>query len=83
MSAALARPISEAGLSILSAHIDGYGERAVDAFYVTGPDGAKLTDARKMNALKARLMASLEEVEAAATPKSRANIQKARASVGR
>jgi len=39
--AALARTIADAGLSILSAHIDGYGERAVDAFYVTGPDGRK------------------------------------------
>jgi UTP:GlnB (protein PII) uridylyltransferase len=30
----LARAISEQGLSIISAHIDSYGERAVDAFYV-------------------------------------------------
>jgi [protein-PII] uridylyltransferase len=31
---ALARTLSDAGLSIQSAHIDNYGERAVDAFYV-------------------------------------------------
>ncbi len=81
--AALAHNISDAGLSILSAHIDGYGERAVDAFYVTEPDGGKLTDPKRMAALKADLMVSLNEVETAATPRSRANLQKARASVGR
>jgi len=78
----LARSISDAGLSILSAHIDGYGERAVDAFYVTEPDGGKLTDPKRMSALKAKLMASLEEVEATA-PRPRANLQRARASVAR
>ena len=80
--AALANNISDAGLSILSAHIDGYGERAVDAFYVTEPNGGKLTDAKRMAALKADLMASLNEAEAA-PPRSRANLQKARASVAR
>ncbi|WP_312166356.1 [protein-PII] uridylyltransferase [Phenylobacterium sp.] len=79
---ALARNIADAGLSILSAHIDSYGERAVDAFYVTERDGGKLTDPKRMAALKSHLMAALEEVEAAA-PRSRANLQKARASVAR
>lgn len=79
---ALARNIADAGLSILSAHIDNYGERAVDAFYVTERDGGKLTDPKRMAALKADMMASLVEVEAAA-PKPRANLQKARASVAR
>lgn len=41
---ALAHTLTDAGLSILSAHIDNYGERAVDAFYVCGEDGQKLTD---------------------------------------
>jgi [protein-PII] uridylyltransferase len=77
----LARTLSEAGLSIVSAHIDGYGERAVDAFYVVGADGGKLTDARKMNALKAALTAALVEADQAAPP--RANLQRARASVAR
>jgi [protein-PII] uridylyltransferase len=80
---ALARNISDAGLSILSAHIDGYGERAVDAFYVVDPEGAKITDPKRMAALKADMMASLEEAESAAPPRSRANLQKARASVAR
>jgi [protein-PII] uridylyltransferase len=79
--AALARTLADAGLSILSAHIDGYGERAVDAFYVTGPGGGKLADGRKGNALKASLLAVLNDVE----PQEgrRANLQRARASVAR
>jgi [protein-PII] uridylyltransferase len=80
--AALARNLSDAGLSILSAHIDGYGERAVDAFYVTEPNGGKLTDSKRMAALKVDMMASLNETEAAPS-RSRANLQKARASVAR
>jgi len=79
--AALARTIADAGLSILSAHIDSYGERAVDAFYVIGADGRKLTDARKGNALKIALLAALKETEP--DEGRRANLQRARASVAR
>jgi [protein-PII] uridylyltransferase len=79
--AALARTIADAGLSILSAHIDSYGERAVDAFYVTGPAGAKLEDMRKGNALKAALLAALNDPDQ--EDGRRANLQRARASVGR
>ncbi len=81
--AALAKPISDAGLSILSAHIDGYGERAVDAFYVVGDQGRKLTDAKAMNALKADLMAALEAIDPSVTNRARSSLQKARASVAR
>jgi [protein-PII] uridylyltransferase len=79
--AALARTIADAGLSILSAHIDGYGERAVDAFYVTGPDGGKLADARRGNALKTALLAALNDPDH--EEGRRANLQRARASVAR
>jgi [protein-PII] uridylyltransferase len=77
----LARTLSDAELSILSAHIESYGERAVDAFYVVGQDGRKLVDSRKKNALKGALEAVLgEEGE----PQGRrANLQRARASVAR
>jgi len=37
----LARVLADHGLSIRSAHIAGFGERAVDSFYVTDGDGAK------------------------------------------
>jgi [protein-PII] uridylyltransferase len=76
----LARAISDAGLSILSAHIDSYGERAVDAFYVTGPDG-KLIERARRNSLKAALETALAEE---GEPQGRrANLQRARASVAR
>jgi [protein-PII] uridylyltransferase len=79
--AALARTIADAGLQVLSAHIDGYGERAVDAFYVTGPKGEKLEDARKGNALKTALLAVLNAADQ--EDGRRSNLQRARASVAR
>ena len=80
--AALARTLADADLSILSAHIDGYGERAVDAFYVVGPHGEKVADARKRNALRAALLAVIAETDAD-EPTPRSNLQRARASVAR
>jgi [protein-PII] uridylyltransferase len=80
--AALARTLADAELSILSAHIDGYGERAVDAFYVVDAHAAKLTDARKGNALKAALIADLNVLEGE-EPTGRRTFQRARASIAR
>jgi [protein-PII] uridylyltransferase len=79
--AALARTLSDAGLQIISAHIDGYGERAVDAFYVVDAEDEKVTDARKGNALKSALMTALAAEDT--DPSRRANLQRARASVAR
>jgi [protein-PII] uridylyltransferase len=81
--AALARTLSDAGLEITSAHIDGYGERAVDAFYVVDEAGQKLTDTRKGNSLKAALLSALNASEAEAGQARRANLPRARASVAR
>lgn len=81
--ASLARTLSDAGLLITSAHIDGYGERAVDAFYVMDAAGKKVTDARKGNALKSALLAALTDSEAETAQSRRANLQRARASVAR
>jgi [protein-PII] uridylyltransferase len=81
--AALAKPISDAGLSILSAHIDGYGERAVDAFYVVDAQGDKVTDPKRMAGLKTDLMAALEATDDQPVARTRANLQKARASIAR
>jgi len=81
--AALARTLSDAGLEITSAHIDGYGERAVDAFYVVDESGAKVTDARKGNTLKAALLSALNDSEAEAGQGRRGNLSRARASVAR
>jgi [protein-PII] uridylyltransferase len=78
----LARAIAEAGLSIHSAHVDNYGERAVDAFYVRGPQGGKLTDAKACNALQSALTEILGDDDQQAT-KGRPRVQRARASVAR
>jgi [protein-PII] uridylyltransferase len=79
---AIAGALAEAGLSIHSAHIDNYGERAVDAFYCQGPDGGKLTSPRRINPLKTALIGVLEE--APAEPQAgRPRLERARASVAR
>ena len=80
--AALARTLADAGLRILSAHIDSYGERAVDAFYVRTAEGGKLADGKAGNAFSARLNEVLVE-EDQQTPKGRPRLQRARASVAR
>jgi [protein-PII] uridylyltransferase len=80
---ALARTVADAGLSIISAHIDGYGERAVDAFYVQTNGGGKLTDTRASNALKAALMEALEDEDAGPARGGRPRLERARASVAR
>jgi [protein-PII] uridylyltransferase len=77
--AALARILAEAELSIQSAHIDNYGERAVDAFYVVTRNG-KLADPQRAAAVRARLLEALEDAESAA---ARPRVERARASAAR
>ena len=79
----LSRALAQAELSIQSAHIDAYGERAIDAFYVHDAGGQKLTDAKALQNLKSALLLVLEEDEAGAQVKGRLRLQRARASVGR
>ncbi len=79
--AALARTLSDADLSIQSAHIDSYGERAVDAFYVSCSDGGKLFDARRAQSLRGRLLEVL--VVGDAGPMNPLIRSKARASAAR
>jgi [protein-PII] uridylyltransferase len=79
---AIAGALAEADLSIQSAHIDNYGERAVDAFYCHLADGGKLIGARPVNALKTALTEVLDD-EAAEPAAGRPRLERARASVGR
>ena len=81
--AELARTLSDAGLLITSAHIDGYGERAVDAFYVVDAAAQKIIDSRKGNALKAALMGVLNDSEDESASGRRAGLSRARASSAR
>jgi [protein-PII] uridylyltransferase len=78
----VARTLSEAGLTIQSAHIDSYGERAVDAFYVQTLQGQKVTEARRIAGLKSVLMEVLDQ-PADASPGKRRRLQSARASASR
>jgi [protein-PII] uridylyltransferase len=78
---ALARAIADAGLSIISAHIDGHGERAVDAFYVQTGSGGKLDNPRAQAALKTALMKVLEAEDLGQN--GRLRLERARASIGR
>ncbi len=70
----LAFALAERGLSIESAHIDSRGARAEDAFYVRTPEGGRVTDARQLADLRARLIAVLQahEPKAPADPARRA-----------
>ena len=47
--AELAHVCAQANVSIASAHIDTYGERAADVFYVHEEDGGQISGARRIN----------------------------------
>ena len=63
--AALARAIVEAGVTIHSAHIATYGERAVDVFYLAGVRGQKLS-VDELDRLKPALLAAATHSTSAA-----------------
>ncbi len=58
--AELARVVADHGLSIRSAHIAGFGERAVDSFYVTDAAGRKPGPTVALDDLRAALEAVLD-----------------------
>jgi [protein-PII] uridylyltransferase len=62
--AQLAHVFAAADLSIVSAHIDSYGERVADVFYVQEAAGGQLTDPRRI----ALVRGQLEEALGAAEP---------------
>jgi [protein-PII] uridylyltransferase len=61
----LTSAIAELGLTIRSAHVATYGERAVDAFYLQDEDGRKIDDMRVHLAIRKKLLAVLGEAPAA------------------
>jgi [protein-PII] uridylyltransferase len=61
--AALAHAIAQAGLTLASAHVDSYGERFADVFYVQDLAGEKPCDAGQIQALEAALLDVLREGE--------------------
>ena len=54
------RALFESGLSISSAIIATYGERAVDVFYVRDQFGHRVMHPERIAAVEAQLMAALE-----------------------
>lgn len=63
----LTSAIAELGLTIRSAHIATYGERAVDAFYLQDEDGRKIDDMRVHLAIRKKLLAALADPQASRT----------------
>ncbi len=78
--AMLARTLSDADLSIQSAHIDNHGERAVDAFYVVDAGGLKVTNPATLDTLRRQLsdVLDFEEPGVASRRLSRARASAAR-----
>ena len=58
---ALAEALFQSRLRVHSAHIATYGERAVDVFYLTDRDGAKLVSPTKLKALQSKLVRAADE----------------------
>ncbi|MBC7767647.1 MAG: ACT domain-containing protein, partial [Phycisphaerales bacterium] len=77
--AELASVCTEAKVSIVSAHIDTYGERAADVFYVQEEGGGQITEPRRIAGVRAQL----EEVLRAAEPAAPADPAKAPLAVAR
>jgi len=78
----LARTLAKSGLTIVSAHVDNYGERAVDVFYVGDARGEKLADAKTLAALKAALIEVLD-YDPGELAAGRPKLSRARASFAR
>ncbi|HMM14062.1 MAG TPA: [protein-PII] uridylyltransferase [Parvibaculum sp.] len=58
---ALTRALFHLGLTIASAHVATYGERAVDVFYVKDVIGQKVTNANKEKAIERHLLDALAD----------------------
>ncbi len=69
--------LTSLGASISSAHVTTFGERAVDVFYVKDVFGQKITRQDKLDEIRGRLLAVLEEPERAAPRKRKAGRQAA------
>jgi [protein-PII] uridylyltransferase len=78
--AALAHVCAAANVSIVSAHIDTYGERATDVFYVQEEGGGgQIANPRRIASVRAKL----EDVLRAAEPAAPAGPAKSRLAVAR
>jgi [protein-PII] uridylyltransferase len=67
---ALTRTLSELKLQIASAKISTFGARAIDVFYVKDQYGLKIENEKRIEAIRAALMAALEDPNQAVPPPS-------------
>jgi [protein-PII] uridylyltransferase len=65
--AELSRTLSDHDLSIRSAHVASFGERAVDSFYVTDALGRKIVSEALLDTVQAALEAVLDRTPEAPT----------------
>ena len=61
----LAHAVAELELSIVTAHVATFGERAVDAFYLCESDGEKITSESGLDSLRHHLIRTIEAGEPA------------------
>ena len=64
--------ISDLSLDIASAHITTFGEKVIDTFYVTDLTGAKIENPTRQEAVRKRLIASLEGAPTERTARTKA-----------
>lgn len=57
---AVTRTMTKLRLNIVSAHVYTYGARVVDVFYVTGENGAKITDEEHVRRIKSALLEAID-----------------------
>ncbi len=62
----LSRVFSELEISIVTARVSTFGERAVDAFYLCETDMTKVTDEKRIETMRGELLAVIDELEIAA-----------------
>ncbi len=60
----ITRAFVDRGLDVASAKVSTFGTAVVDAFYVRGPDGRKLTDPAEIEALERTVAARIAEADA-------------------
>jgi [protein-PII] uridylyltransferase len=56
----ICRAMAEMDLDVRSAKVQTLGDRVVDAFYVRGPDGSKITDETHLAEVRRALLHALD-----------------------
>jgi len=64
----LTAALADLGVTILSAHIATYGERAIDVFYLQDAPGYKITNRRRLQSIERRLYNVLSAGDEARSP---------------